>query len=151
MSLCHAVHSDSPDRRHITYMPSLKRLGLFHADSPLTLGQRHAPSTRVLPQRMGCIDHHWCRSSRRRDSHQAVSGRQSIFASQSCCSAARHQEITYCFTKLMDRFQLVTGRVWRGSAFGGVKGRSEIPGIVDGESNYPVQYLAGPVISSLCL
>jgi len=33
-------------------------------------------------------------------------------------------------------FQLVTGRVWRGSAFGGVKGRSELPGIVD-------RYLAG--------
>lgn len=28
-------------------------------------------------------------------------------------------------------FQLVTGRVWKGSAFGGVKGRSELPGIVD--------------------
>lgn len=28
-------------------------------------------------------------------------------------------------------FQLVTGRVWRGSAFGGVKGRSELPGMVD--------------------
>ena len=28
-------------------------------------------------------------------------------------------------------FQLVTGRVWRGSAFGGVKGRSELPGIVE--------------------
>jgi len=27
-------------------------------------------------------------------------------------------------------FQLVTGRVWRGSAFGGVKGRTELPGIV---------------------
>lgn len=33
-------------------------------------------------------------------------------------------------------FQLVTGRVWRGSAFGGVKGRSELPQIVE-------QYLAG--------
>ena len=33
-------------------------------------------------------------------------------------------------------FQLVTGRVWRGTAFGGVKGRSELPGIVE-------QYLAG--------
>ena len=34
-------------------------------------------------------------------------------------------------------FQLVTGRVWRGSAFGGVKGRSQLPGLVqrylDGE------------------
>jgi S-(hydroxymethyl)glutathione dehydrogenase/alcohol dehydrogenase len=33
-------------------------------------------------------------------------------------------------------FQLVTGRVWRGTAFGGVKGRSELPAIVE-------QYLAG--------
>jgi S-(hydroxymethyl)glutathione dehydrogenase/alcohol dehydrogenase len=28
-------------------------------------------------------------------------------------------------------FQLVTGRVWRGTAFGGVKGRTEVPKIVD--------------------
>ena len=28
-------------------------------------------------------------------------------------------------------FQLVTGRVWRGSAFGGVLGRSELPGMVN--------------------
>ena len=28
-------------------------------------------------------------------------------------------------------FQLVTGRVWRGSAFGGVKGRSELPSYVE--------------------
>lgn len=33
-------------------------------------------------------------------------------------------------------FQLVTGRVWRGSAFGGVKGRSQLPGLVE-------RYLAG--------
>ena len=33
-------------------------------------------------------------------------------------------------------FQLVTGRVWRGSAFGGVKGRSQLPGYVD-------KYLSG--------
>ena len=35
-------------------------------------------------------------------------------------------------------FQLVTGRVWRGSAFGGVKGRSELPGMVE-------QYMAGDI------
>ena len=35
-------------------------------------------------------------------------------------------------------FQLVTGRVWRGSAFGGVKGRSQLPGMVD-------RYLAGEI------
>ena len=28
-------------------------------------------------------------------------------------------------------FQLVTGRGWKGSAFGGVKGRTELPGYVD--------------------
>ncbi|WP_281423339.1 S-(hydroxymethyl)glutathione dehydrogenase/class III alcohol dehydrogenase [Agarivorans aestuarii] len=33
-------------------------------------------------------------------------------------------------------FQLVTGRVWRGSAFGGVKGRSELP-------DYVERYMAG--------
>ncbi|MDK1025548.1 MAG: S-(hydroxymethyl)glutathione dehydrogenase/class III alcohol dehydrogenase [Gammaproteobacteria bacterium] len=35
-------------------------------------------------------------------------------------------------------FQLVTGRVWRGTAFGGVKGRSELPGFVD-------QYMNGEI------
>ena len=35
-------------------------------------------------------------------------------------------------------FQLVTGRVWRGSAFGGVKGRSELPGFVE-------KYLGGQI------
>jgi len=35
-------------------------------------------------------------------------------------------------------FQLVTGRVWRGSAFGGVKGRSQLPGYVE-------RYLAGDI------
>ena len=35
-------------------------------------------------------------------------------------------------------FQLVTGRTWKGSAFGGVKGRSQLPGYVD-------QYLAGDI------
>ncbi|NOX70400.1 MAG: S-(hydroxymethyl)glutathione dehydrogenase/class III alcohol dehydrogenase [Gammaproteobacteria bacterium] len=33
-------------------------------------------------------------------------------------------------------FQLVTGRVWRGTAFGGCKGRSQLPGMVD-------QYMEG--------
>ena len=28
-------------------------------------------------------------------------------------------------------FQLVTGRTWKGSAFGGVKGRSQLPGYVE--------------------
>ena len=35
-------------------------------------------------------------------------------------------------------FQLVTGRVWRGTAFGGVKGRSQLPGYVD-------RYLQGEI------
>ena len=35
-------------------------------------------------------------------------------------------------------FQLVTGRVWRGTAFGGCKGRSQLPGMVD-------QYMDGGI------
>ncbi len=35
-------------------------------------------------------------------------------------------------------FQLVTGRVWKGTAFGGVKGRTELPGFVE-------RYLAGEI------
>lgn len=35
-------------------------------------------------------------------------------------------------------FQLVTGRVWRGSAFGGVKSRSQLPGMVN-------EYLRGDI------
>ena len=35
-------------------------------------------------------------------------------------------------------FQLVTGRVWRGTAFGGVKGRTQLPGMVD-------QYMGGEI------
>lgn len=35
-------------------------------------------------------------------------------------------------------FQLVTGRVWKGSAFGGVKGRTELPGYVD-------RYMSGAI------
>jgi len=35
-------------------------------------------------------------------------------------------------------FQLVTGRVWRGTAFGGTKGKSQLPGMVE-------QYLAGDI------
>ena len=36
-------------------------------------------------------------------------------------------------------FQLVTGRVWRGTAFGGCKGRSQLPGMVD-------QYMDGEIM-----
>jgi S-(hydroxymethyl)glutathione dehydrogenase/alcohol dehydrogenase len=35
-------------------------------------------------------------------------------------------------------FQLVTGRTWKGSAFGGVKGRTELPGYVD-------RYMSGEI------
>jgi S-(hydroxymethyl)glutathione dehydrogenase/alcohol dehydrogenase len=35
-------------------------------------------------------------------------------------------------------FQLVTGRKWTGSAFGGVKGRTELPGYVN-------DYMAGKI------
>jgi len=41
-------------------------------------------------------------------------------------------------------FQLVTGRVWRGTAFGGVKGKSQLPDYVD-------QYLEGKIKIDECI
>jgi len=41
-------------------------------------------------------------------------------------------------------FQLVTGRVWKGSAFGGVKGRSMLPGYVQ-------KYLDGKLLIDECM
>jgi len=69
-------------------------------------------------------------------SFECIGNVQTMRAALECCHkgwgestiigvAAAGQEIS------TRPFQLVTGRVWRGSAFGGVKGRSELPGIVD--------------------
>ena len=41
-------------------------------------------------------------------------------------------------------FQLVTGRVWRGTAFGGCKGRSQLPGMVE-------QYMNGEIKVDECI
>ena len=41
-------------------------------------------------------------------------------------------------------FQFVTGRVWKGSAFGGCKGRTELPGIVE-------KYLQGDLEVDACM
>ena len=41
-------------------------------------------------------------------------------------------------------FQLVTGRVWRGTAFGGCKGRSQLPGMVE-------QYMDGEIKIDECI
>jgi len=43
-----------------------------------------------------------------------------------------HHEVAGAGQEISTRpFQLVTGRVWRGSAFGGARGRSDVPTIVD--------------------
>jgi S-(hydroxymethyl)glutathione dehydrogenase/alcohol dehydrogenase len=76
-------------------------------------------------------------------SFEAVGNTQLMRAALECCHkgwgesiiigvAAAGQEI--CTRP----FQLVTGRVWRGSAFGGVKGRSQLPGMVE-------QYMKGEI------
>ena len=36
-------------------------------------------------------------------------------------------------------FQLVTGRVWRGTAFGGARGRTDVPKIIDWYMNGRIQ------------
>jgi S-(hydroxymethyl)glutathione dehydrogenase/alcohol dehydrogenase len=76
-------------------------------------------------------------------SFEAIGNVQLMRAALECCHkgwgestiigvAASGQEIS------TRPFQLVTGRVWRGSAFGGVKGRSQLPGIVE-------QYMHGDI------
>jgi hypothetical protein len=72
---------------------------------------------------MGCLNHYWRRRGRERDLHSAVS----LTWFDVLCHVVERR----------GSFQLVTGRVWRGTAFGGVKGRTELPGIVEGESVYP--------------
>lgn len=82
-------------------------------------GARYACGSRGVPQRLGCLYGH--RRCRRRpgDLHTPV---RTLFK-RSISSIAN---IRPC------RFQLVTGRTWRGSAFGGVKGRTELPTLVEG-------------------
>lgn len=48
----------------------------------------------------------------------------------------RESNLSFMVHRIVDghSFQLVTGRVWRGTAFGGIKGRTELPGIVEGQS-----------------
>ncbi len=58
-----------------------------------------------------------------------------------CCHKGWGESVIICVSgagqEISTRpFQLVTGRVWKGSAFGGVKGRSELP-------DYVERYLAG--------
>lgn len=76
-------------------------------------------------------------------SFEAIGRTETMRAALECCHkgwgestiigvAGAGQEIT------TRPFQLVTGRVWRGSAFGGVKGRSQLPGYVE-------QYLKGEI------
>lgn len=76
-------------------------------------------------------------------SFEAIGNTQTMRAALECCHkgwgestiigvAGAGQEIT------TRPFQLVTGRVWRGSAFGGVKGRSQLPGYVE-------QYMNGEI------
>jgi len=76
-------------------------------------------------------------------SFEAIGNTHTMRAALECCHkgwgestiigvAGAGQEIT------TRPFQLVTGRVWRGSAFGGVKGRTQLPGYVE-------QYLNGQI------
>tara|TARA_B110000259_G_C14034001_1_gene408179 strand:- start:8256 stop:9365 length:1110 start_codon:yes stop_codon:yes gene_type:complete len=64
-------------------------------------------------------------------------------AALQCCHKGWGQSIIIGVAAGTDKistrpFQLVTGRVWKGSAFGGVKGRSELSGYVD-------KYMSGDI------
>ena len=76
-------------------------------------------------------------------SFECVGNTQLMRAALECCHRGWGESIDHRRRRRRARrsrtrpFQLVTGRVWRGSAFGGVKGRSQLPGMVkqymDGE------------------
>lgn len=53
---------------------------------------------------------------------QEISTRRKCSIESCCCQS---------LTLLLTAFQLVTGRVWKGCAFGGIKGRTQLPGLVD--------------------
>lgn len=57
---------------------------------------------------------------------QEIATRRTCFPINSC-----EKEETNFYTA----FQLVTGRVWKGCAFGGVKGRTQLPGLVSDYMN----------------
>jgi S-(hydroxymethyl)glutathione dehydrogenase/alcohol dehydrogenase len=44
---------------------------------------------------------------------------------------------------------LVTGRSWRGTAFGGTRGRTQVPGMVDQYMNGRINKLDGMVTATL--
>ncbi len=54
-----------------------------------------------------------------------------------CCHKGWGQSCALSVSQALDKkyqrgpFQLVTGRSWRGSAFGGARGRTDVPKIVD--------------------
>ena len=54
------------------------------------------------------------------------------------CSLLNKKSLVIQMLILAKAFQLVTGRVWKGCAFGGVKGRTQLPDIVD-------DYMAGKI------
>ncbi|MEE8527894.1 MAG: S-(hydroxymethyl)glutathione dehydrogenase/class III alcohol dehydrogenase [Gammaproteobacteria bacterium] len=69
-------------------------------------------------------------------SFEAIGNVQTMRAALECCHKGWGQStiigVAGAGQEISTRpFQLVTGRVWRGTAFGGVKGRSELPGYVD--------------------
>lgn len=76
-------------------------------------------------------------------SFEAIGKTQTMRAALECCHKGWGEStiigVAGAGQEIVTRpFQLVTGRVWRGSAFGGVKGRSQLPGYVE-------QYLKGEI------
>ena len=69
-------------------------------------------------------------------SFEAVGNVELMRAALECCHKGWGQSIVIGVAgagqEIRTRpFQLVTGRVWKGSAFGGVKGRTQLPGMVE--------------------
>lgn len=103
-----------------------KKLGATECINPKELPAGKNIQTHIVDVTDGGVDY----------SFECIGNVNTMRAALECCHKGWGEStiigVAEAGTEIATRpFQLVTGRVWRGSAFGGVKGRTELPGIVD--------------------
>ena len=103
-----------------------RRLGATHCINPNELPEGQSTEQAIIALTDGGVDF----------SFECIGNTKLMRTALECCHKGWGESIIIgvaaAGAEISTRpFQLVTGRVWRGSAFGGVKGRSELPSYVD--------------------
>ena len=101
-----------------------KKFGMTHFVNPAELGDDLVPT--LIEMTNGGADY----------SFECIGNVQVMRAALECCHKGWGESIIIGVAGAGEEiatrpFQLVTGRVWRGTAFGGAKGRTDVPQIVD--------------------